>query len=680
MAVAESCFIDVADDAVVGGTGIDISYETFFQQYVAGGISRLPASPLVARGWAAAIAACWRSWQAKGVVDAHYPLLVREIVAGDGHFTALMWRALRQAFSTLAVAECSFRYVVHLAPGTPIDEWLAEAGLAQAPGLAVTTSLPWEENDRGMQPDSHGPMVLLAYGYLHAQACALRAVHYGQWLEGRVTFDSPQTFTYVWMPLDSETTVSALLKRRYQRTLTSASVQVPVMGLHMLENVRKASGGHFLWLAADHGVTRESDIRLGALLPYSGGDAESAAACVNFHAFAFDALQNGEWVYQEQMIEQGVVTQAIWGNATQSMGESEAAAISALLRDAHPDTAFRCVDLARELPAGTPAASYLALLHATDYDTEIVRHVLEEWVDAPPALAAAEQVSWQQALEQVWSRCSRGACDLPFRHRLGVLAARWGYLGLARSVFEADAHFLCLASCEWLGGRSEHAWIHLSRLPEDDCDANAFRQEWMARAHRWQALGWYDPACACDGDLSIEPLGPEHAQAFHVHYADPQVGVLTRLPELDTVDDVCAWMATQEQDPYRATYAVMHADAGFVGVVSCHAWRDAGYFYFWIGNERQGNGYGRRAARLLFKQAESRGMRWLFTSAYQENARSIEALENVGFRRLDVSAASPDEDLVFFVYGPDEGPAARGRLAALLAELNSSMVLKDEWL
>lgn len=71
-------------------------------------------------------------------------------------------------------------------------------------------------------------------------------------------------------------------------------------------------------------------------------------------------------------------------------------------------------------------------------------------------------------------------------------------------------------------------------------------------------------------------------------------------------------------------------------------------------------------------------MRWLFTSAYQENARSIEALENVGFRRLGVSAVPPDEDLVFFVHGPDEELASHARLATVLAELNSSIALKDE--
>ncbi|HEY6925101.1 MAG TPA: GNAT family N-acetyltransferase, partial [Steroidobacteraceae bacterium] len=121
----------------------------------------------------------------------------------------------------------------------------------------------------------------------------------------------------------------------------------------------------------------------------------------------------------------------------------------------------------------------------------------------------------------------------------------------------------------------------------------------------------------------------------------------------------------------------MHGCWGFVGVVSLQRHEDSAYFYFWIGADYQGRGFGRRAARLLFQQAAATGVSHQFASAYASNQRSRAALEDLGFEQMDVAAAAPDDDLVFF-HRPGGGSNLAGesridRLCELLEAIGSPL-------
>jgi len=230
-------------------------------------------------------------------------------------------------------------------------------------------------------------------------------------------------------------------------------------------------------------------------------------------------------------------------------------------------------------------------------------------------------------------------------------------------------------------GDLERALERLSGQADADDFAMLLHTEFAARAGHWQTLDWYHATCARDGDLALEPLGTEHTDAFFEQYRDPQIGILTGLPDFESPDAVRAWIISRGNDAGRASYAVMHAHTGFVGVVSLHACEGSGYFYFWIGCDYQGHGYGRRAGRLLQLQAAASSVPYLFTSVYMDNQRSMDALESLGFRRMNTRAKPPDDELIFLVCELSDGIEHRvsqslvNRLANLLIATESHLVV-----
>jgi RimJ/RimL family protein N-acetyltransferase len=220
-----------------------------------------------------------------------------------------------------------------------------------------------------------------------------------------------------------------------------------------------------------------------------------------------------------------------------------------------------------------------------------------------------------------------------------------------------------------LGGRIGHALSCLAGI--DGQNADALRSELQQRLARWQTLGWYSAEESYDGELGLVPLDEDHAQELYEQYRDPQIGEMTRLPEMDTPEAAREWIAEQHREPGRATYALMHANIGLIGVVSTQANGEDAYFYFWVGSDHQKQGFGRRAGRLLYLQAERAGLKRLFTSAYHINHRSIDALNALGFRILPLRAIPPDDDLLFFVRDVSGNSESffiwRERLIALLA-------------
>ncbi|WP_158545082.1 GNAT family N-acetyltransferase [Dyella monticola] len=685
MAVADIQVVEQRKVPLPADDDSGVAYETFLAQQGLSDVSTMSASPLLAAGWAHVIARCCDAWRSMGAIDSDHPVVIVDLVGDDGHFSHLMWQALERIWNASSARDYRLRYVACVSPGTDVDAWRGDAGLSVTQNLTVVTLDPIDGEAWRVQAglDTTNPVVVLAHDYLHRLSCSLRGVHYGQWMEGRVRVcpeDETQAVEYRWTILDKDRSLSQTLRRRYLRVIQSACVQVPSAALRLLGSVATLSRNRFLWLAADHGVVDESRIRLGALAPSHQGSEGGQPQPVNFHALSWEPSVHGAWVHHHQLNERGVVTQAIWRHGDRHLCDSTTRVLRDVLNAAHPELAQTCAQLAHALPADTEPSPYLALLHTSAYDMAVLEAVLGRWCESPPSLGVLERGNWREALQRAWVHCPRTSSQGVLRHALGLLATHWGFFDLARRIFEADANNACVAYCNACSGYATLARQQLDELDPDDAGAIALREELDTRLNRWRTLAWYRPDLARDGDLSIEPLGYEHAESFLRQYHDPQIAMLTRLPELGSVEEVCDWMAEQSGDPRRSTFAVMSASHGFVGVVSLHAGRNGGYFYFWIGNEHQGHGYGQRVARLVFRQAQAQGVESLFTSVYADNARSIDALSAVGFWRLHVHAQPPDEDLVFFARIPEEQrgksiPAFSSRLAALLTELDSSIAL-----
>jgi RimJ/RimL family protein N-acetyltransferase len=150
-------------------------------------------------------------------------------------------------------------------------------------------------------------------------------------------------------------------------------------------------------------------------------------------------------------------------------------------------------------------------------------------------------------------------------------------------------------------------------------------------------------------------------------FRDRQLAAQTMLPALTTLADTEAWIAAQSAQPGRMTCAVMHRDWGLVGAVSLYAQDGAGLFYFWIGPDHQGRGYGVAAATTLLMMAQDHaGIHDFFAASGNRNAQANAALDRIGFRTLDASIATPNGAFGFHYIGEEvEDQPLRPRLAAL---------------
>jgi RimJ/RimL family protein N-acetyltransferase len=660
----------------------DVGLPAFARSFVGAGCDAGTwATPLLAIAWARAIGSQWSAGRRMGHFDPRAPMPVLDLAPGDGRFGAMLLHALRDGCEELGLPPKGVRYIACLPEGADIAHWKEASGLA---GDASFEAVAWDPSTaeahpfpvcRGYAPQGRGNAVaVVAQGYLQQFPGELRGVHEGQWLEGRVsalaTKDDGSEVEYLWRP-SHDGDDAPLLRDRYLRVLGSACVTLPVAGLRALRRIAAMSGGRFLWLAADRGVDTEERIRLGELTPPEWWTADSPSLPVNFHALSFEQTRHGAWSHHRRLGRDGAIVQAIWRHDGVSHDEKDYERLARHLDGGHPDDVGVAAYLARALDADASPSLHLSLLRLSGHAPEVLAPALEAWSETPPVLEDVEREAWCSALDAVWAGTAHAPAWKAFRHGLAMLATHWRRFALARAVFAVDRDRHGLAICDAATGYPARALAHLDY-------GSAIHVQVSARLDRWRGLDWYRAALARDDDLAIEPLGIEHAEELFGQYRDPQIGVLTRLPEFASVEAVGEWIVTQARQPGRMSYAVQQETRGFVGVVSLHVAGDAGYFYFWTGCDHQGKGYGRRAGRLLCAQARACGVRRLFTSVYPANWRSREALGTMDFVELGVRATAPDDDLVFLVAdGADDADQAsnEARLALLLCAIGSPIHL-----
>ena len=151
----------------------------------------------------------------------------------------------------------------------------------------------------------------------------------------------------------------------------------------------------------------------------------------------------------------------------------------------------------------------------------------------------------------------------------------------------------------------------------------------------------------------LQPLGHHHAADFGWQYADPQIAELCCLPYFSHTHHWHEWLADNIKDQSRTTYAVMHREWGFVGSVGFVRYRDTGFFYYWLGKDFQGYGFGPEAVQLLLNyQQHCLGMSVCFAKVYEHNLPSIKALMKMGFKPISSLVVDEKKTEIFFYYGP----------------------------
>lgn len=181
------------------------------------------------------------------------------------------------------------------------------------------------------------------------------------------------------------------------------------------------------------------------------------------------------------------------------------------------------------------------------------------------------------------------------------------------------------------------------------------------------------------GAVSLTPLRFHHVADFIWQYADPSIGQLCNLPVFQSAEHWMTWLYLCQQEPARHLFAVMHTDYGFIGSVSMQVFDGVGFFYYWLGVDFQGQGYGPAAVNLLLQLSQQHlGMRCCYAKVYEYNLVSNKAISKLGFQRLMLRALPPSEAEVFYYLGAAQNDAAHHRsLGLLLQQMNSGIELAE---
>lgn len=322
-------------------------------------------------------------------------------------------------------------------------------------------------------------------------------------------------------------------------------------------------------------------------------------------------------------------------------------------------------------------------------NNEGMSHAEGEQLDQRIAALALQSVeltpptrfTWQAQLRELWTRhgCALSSPSLTALLAMSYAGDDWPMvIATGQALCERDeldiAGHEALVRGYWTMGRSSEALTlarkAVLRWPRSN---ELFTQ--MRDVVSWLRSSAARPPHICDspvdGDLRLERLGKHHLRDFAWQYEDPAIAELCCLPCFDSAQAWLEWLDENNSYQDQLLCAVLHRDWGFIGTVCLILLDGLGYFYFWIGRAFRGAGHGSAAVRMLLRLAGERwGMQACYTKAYEYNGPSRRALAKLGFTELDIAAAPPHGDEVFFRLGE---PISRAQTAQELHVLHKHM-------
>lgn len=139
------------------------------------------------------------------------------------------------------------------------------------------------------------------------------------------------------------------------------------------------------------------------------------------------------------------------------------------------------------------------------------------------------------------------------------------------------------------------------------------------------------------GPVRLELLAPHHLADFFWQYDDPEIPRLCCLPRFTCAEDWLTWLDREYSLTDQLTFATMHHNWGFVGVVSLVLHRSVGFVYYWVGQDFRGRGLASEGTSLLLDLAAMHwGMHTCYAKVFAENLPSIRVLEKLGFWRTNI--------------------------------------------
>lgn len=643
--------------------------------------------------WAQAILMYWNRLLHGASLDLTQPLFVLDLAPGDLRLASALFGRLIRGMQGHGLPPAALAYLACARSPELAERMDADLrGLGQRPHGADFNAIRvarW--NGRVGAPvlvgasreplfSMRNPVVALAVGaWSHLPERQL-AIRYGKWYEAWVDpmdlaagHDSPCE----WRGMDDAaagSTAEALLMTHYGASVPAAALRLALPAIEQCDAVDVLSGGRYLLLAADRGVSCAEQIRAGSMslpTPLSAGPWRLP---VNFDALARHQRSNGARVAIDQRSDDGAVMYVACRDDALGVDDAVWTPLLQPLADAHPDDRGRDCRYRPSCTEGPiDAADLVHQLRRSGSDPAALHDVLaavhlQSLVGDPRSLRALHQ-----ALVRCWDATSLAErAQLPGL-ALAELLADLGAWGAARAVAmqlsACDASQLSqllrlrariAMSTGYAGDALRLAQQAKQAQREGDVGraASALAEFCRERLAGWLVHPWYLPEWMRDDDMCLELRDEAHAEAIAVQLRDSQIAVMAGLPEAGPAgpDELTAEDAVE--------YAVMHRHHGLIGVVGIRPIEDIAGIHVWIGADYQGAGLGRRSLALLIRVARAAGVRRLYGLVFRDNQRCLRLLDRLGFVALRGHAMTEMDDVV--------------AMHLCLDERGASLVPKDE--
>jgi|GEM_PF-441713 len=630
----------------------------------------ISTSAYAAAAYADGIIRYWQLNQSVNEIDDDEQLVILDLSAGNGQFAWQVMSALFERLGAMNLSLPPFRYIACVDTEEQTLALNAHPYFRAADqlDLFVVTTLD-ELTTSGANGLADNPCVVLAHGLFSRLQHDFIAVQNGELFGSlaRVTGNpAPQEreleLVFDWPSLSDNPLPEpgAAVANMYLDSLADGVTLLPSGALTLLDEIRRMTDGKFMLMCVDNAVAEEQDIRLGAYSPHTKVTVPLPAMPTNYHALSLYLRSLGANIWQEKIQDStSYFMVALYDAEEREVGDGLPELLPAL-SSAHNGEAQRFTKLVQRQLLTIPDC--LALLQRTNYDPLIIDEFYPVLEAANWKSQGVSKQQWQQALAQCWSQYLPRQSDTRFYKKIVPLAMRIGNFGLARECLQASAGYfgenvddLCLlAICALETGDTSEAQTILRKVLANQRlhpAANTTMAEAERRVENEKRHPWFDANLAKDAELRIEPLSSHHAEQYHHLYRDPQIGALTMLPALPSLEQTKTWIASESAEEANTSCAVMHENWGLIGFVCAQCNEDTGFFSFWIGADYQGNGYGKKAGAILMNMLDKRGIHDVFSSSFSDNRRSHRALKAIGFRTLTINANAPYDTLAFFHMG-----------------------------
>lgn len=187
----------------------------------------------------------------------------------------------------------------------------------------------------------------------------------------------------------------------------------------------------------------------------------------------------------------------------------------------------------------------------------------------------------------------------------------------------------------------------------------------------------YPLSSLCDGAISLTPLNYYHVADFCWQYDYSNIAELCNLPQFPSAQHWVYWLYICLQEKERNLFAVIHREHGFIGSVCLQVFNQVGFFYYWLGSDFQGKGYGPKAVNILLNLGHKYlSMKCCYAKVFNYNKPSIKAVKRLGFNQLPFSAVAPSDKELFFYSGDKKTKNEHLiELSNLLGDMKSGIVL-----